>query len=662
MQASLSQLEVGRGQVAQLTGQRLIRGLVADDPVSRGTGISVTLSDVLVQTDAGWTPLRAKVLVDLPRWPEHEYGEYLQLRGRLQPLRAGSAAVEALNRKGIPASMSYPQVSWLANPQANPLLVGLSRLRMRLATSIANGLPEPAAGTLEATLLGLRSAMPKAQQQALVDTGTVHIVAISGFKLSLLAFSLLRLALLAARLLPAWRWLRAIVPLPVLAALAGYTLLAGATPSALRAAAMAGLVVLASIAGREADLLSTLAVAVFALVLWQPAEVADPAFQLSCLSVAGIALLAEPAFLEARHWLRKLDAPGPLAQRLFAAAGAGALEACLVSLAVTAAVLPVLASSFHTVSLVSPVANLLAMPLLGPIMLLGLAGAAVGAIWPLLAGAALLPAGLLVALFDDIVRLTAALPNAAFPVSELSAAATIAWFAGCIVVACVLRSHVVGRRLMAEAAPAWRRLSVPGLPALLTLAGALVGGWLLVTASSRPPSHVRVTLLAVPGQAALIQTPGGVSVLVDGGDDSSALAAELGRLLGRDRHLDLVLLTSAKADHVGALPAVLARYTLGALVTPEVNKPSATFSRIANLAPRSTPDAVDLGDGARLRRTADGWRIDAGVGSVLFTDGAFEAHTTDGDIRVAPMLRGTARPGGDVLALAETGNVTLSLD
>ena len=193
-------------------------------------------------------------------------------------------------------------------------------------------------------------------------------------------------------------------------------------------------------------------------------------------------------------------------------------------------------------------------------------------------------------------------------------------------------------------------------------AGALAVG-AVAAVGGRPPGTVRTTLLAVPGQAALIQTPGGKAVLVDGGESGPALMRELGQLLPPwQRSLDLVLITNPKSDRIGGLQEVFAHYSVGGVIEPDAGNSSATFRRLQSSVQRVTADAVDIGDGAVLRRDTAGWRVAQGTASVLVTDAGFEVHTSEGDWRIVAMLRGGKPPVEDELPLAETGNVTVSLD
>ncbi|MBV8087332.1 MAG: ComEC/Rec2 family competence protein [Chloroflexi bacterium] len=610
--------------VQRFTGEQEIRGLVDDEPVPKGRTTSLTLSDVLVLTPAGgWSPLEARVLVSVPPWPAQEYGDYLQLAGKLQPLQGGGA-IETLNRRGILASMSYPKVSYLANPQANAAMQVILRARQAAADAIHRGLPDPVAGTLAATLLGLRGEIPKDQQAELVATGTVHLIVISGFKLSLLAFFLLELMGRASRRFLAGDRARLLTFCVVVGAIALYTAMTGATPSSVRAALMVGLVAIAKLSGRAASPLAALAIAGLAILVHDPSQLADPGFQLSCLSVAGIVALSTPAqALVERRLQRRFDPASPAIptgrSRALAKSACSALaSAALVSLGATASVMPVLAASFHTVSLVSPLANLVGMPLLGPVMLLGALGTAVAMVTPPLAPAALLPAWGATQLLDLAISGSAAVPGAAFPIGELTAPTVASYYVALAGLALLLRRLSIGEARKGgrlTTVPKWR---IP-LGALLAAgAASLVAEVAAVAVFTRPPETLQVTTLDVAGQATLIQTPAGKKVLVDGGKNGPELTRQLGQILAPwDRAIDLILITDPKTDHIGALDGLNARYDIGGIIAPTVDKPSATFRRVVAEAPAVQAQNIDLGQGALLANSSGRWQLTKD-GEVLF--------------------------------------------
>src|SRR5262245_58688254 len=188
---------------------------------------------------------------------------------------------------------------------------------------------------------------------------------------------------------------------------------------------------------------------------------------------------------------------------------------------------------------------------------------------------------------------------------------------------------------MTDAVPPSRHrkilLQLAFLPAVLL---ALV--WL-----ARPDGRLHVIFFGTKGDAALIQTPAGGYVLVDGGADPAALTAALGRRMPFWRRtLEAVVLTSTDGTHLPGQVAALARYRAGVALAPPATRRGATFDEwlrllveqdaVVHVARRG--QRLDLG-GATLRvlATGDGddsgllLRLDYGASSVVFAHNAGEA-------------------------------------
>ncbi len=135
-----------------------------------------------------------------------------------------------------------------------------------------------------------------------------------------------------------------------------YTLFVGASASVVRAALMGALTVIARMLGRSNDALNALSLSAFLMTLWDPAALEDIAFQLSFAATWGLLFLAPPL----ERWMRAALA------RWFQDPGAATLadavrEALLVSLAAQIATAPLILYHFRELSLVAPLANLLAL-------------------------------------------------------------------------------------------------------------------------------------------------------------------------------------------------------------------------------------------------------------------------------------------------------------
>ena len=155
----------------------------------------------------------------------------------------------------------------------------LTRLRTHIDGSLRSALPEPHASLLSAMLVGIRTRLPAAVRDDFVTSGLIHVVAISGFNVTLMALAIRRLA--------GWAIGRYGVALAAVA-LPLYAVLAGGDPSVVRAAIMGDLLLIAWIIGRDTDALTALTLAVTGMVLIQPQALADVGFQLSFAGTVGV--------------------------------------------------------------------------------------------------------------------------------------------------------------------------------------------------------------------------------------------------------------------------------------------------------------------------------------------------------------------------------------
>jgi competence protein ComEC len=360
-------------------------------------------------------------------------------------------------------------------------------------------------------------------------TGLGHLLAVSGENVAMVLAPVLGLGLLL-RLSVRGRFILGA------ATVLFFVVLTGAEPSVLRAGVMTVLALLGVLLGRPRSTASVLGGAVLILLAADPSLVHDIGFQLSVAATAGIVALASPIATRLR-WL-----PKPLAL------------AAATTLAAQAGVSPLLLYQFHQVPEVTILANLLAFPAVAPAMLLGLAAAG--------ASVAFEPLGVVLAkLAEWPIRYLAGLANhlasAPFPTvtSPGGASVLVVGFAVVTALAVWLRS---GRRIP-------RRAIVAGaaLAPLFLWATAIRAG---------PPSGLVVRFLDVgQGDAALVQSPGGANVLIDGGPDPQLVAVDLAAL--GVKHLDAIVATHPHLDHYVGLPAVLARFPVRLVVDTGCHPP-----------------------------------------------------------------------------------------
>jgi competence protein ComEC len=415
-----------------------------------------------------------------------------------------------------------------------------------------------AAGVFKAAVLGNRFGLSRAAAERFREGGTIHALVISGLHIAFLGGIVWALARRLTRR-PAARWAASV------ACVWAYTLGVGAEASVVRAALTFTLAALAPALGRRSGALNATGGAALVLLVWRPASLLDPSFQLTFLSVLAVLAfalplvsnlkavgewrptratpyppacpfwlrtLAETLYWRERAWRRETSRASH-SYELFKTPWAARLErwrlqpalrfafaAVLTTTAVQLVLLPPQAVYFHRLSLASLVLNLFAGALLVAQAFAALAAMAFGEVSTILAA--------------PLARLTEVstylLVHGVDPFTSAGVASLrLPAYAGAASVVYAL--HYAPLLLLARALLCWRPLAEPPR-ALRAAAGGrrlLKGaGWMSVTtafvivahpfSAPRPDGRLRVDFLDVgQGDAALVTLPDGSTLLVDGG-------------------------------------------------------------------------------------------------------------------------------------------------
>lgn len=231
----------------------------------------------------------------------------------------------------------------------------LFALRGDIQTLLVHHIPRPESGLVSGLLLGGDEGLSRAAQEDFKAAGLSHIVAVSGYNVTIVAETLLFILVFAGLR-------RRQAFLLILAGVWGFVLLSGASASAIRAGVMGSLVFVAFQFGRPQLGMRALCLAAAGMLFWNPLLLRyDVGFQLSFAATLGIMLSAGGdvgRVLGARGFLVRLG---------------------LATLAAQAFVAPLLLHHFHMLSLVGLLANLVVLPLLPATMLLGAFTAGAGA-------------------------------------------------------------------------------------------------------------------------------------------------------------------------------------------------------------------------------------------------------------------------------------------
>ncbi|MFP3853231.1 MAG: ComEC/Rec2 family competence protein [Anaerolineales bacterium] len=539
----------------------LLTGIIVDYPDQRDSYTGIVLqAETLQATPGPESAITGRALVRADRFGEWRFGDRVEFVGRLEtPPEFEDFSYRAyLARQGIHSLMRADKGQILEADQGNPALALIFKLRARAHAMVGKLFPEPEASLLSGILLGLESGIDPALRAQFNRTGTTHIIAISGFNITIIAglFIVMGRRWLGAR----WGSFAAATAVVV------YTLLVGADAAVVRAAVMATIALIAQRLGRQTDGLATLGAAAIFMTALNPPTLADVGFQLSFAATLGLLLYAGPFTDTIMDWL---SSSPRFSERSLEKLAGPLSEFFTVTLAAQITTLPLLIYHFERLSLVSPFANLLILPAQPAVMLFSGLATLAGLVWQ--------PLGRLLAWLSwpfaaytiETVQWLADLPIASLATPPVSLSFIAACYLGLLGVTFLHRIPASQRRI---------RVPWPLLVGFLLLANYLA--WHLVT--DRPDGRLHLTLLdtgANPG--VLIESPQGRRLLIDGGASSIKLGINLDeRLSPFQRELDWIILTHPNEETAAGIAGLIERYLVGGALVVEPAR-SAAFQEIS---------------------------------------------------------------------------------
>lgn len=555
-----------------------IRGRIVKDPDVREAKTMLTLE----VTGVGWgeksQAVVGRVLVKVKEPSERfAYGDVIELAGRIyEPSPARNPGAfdyrRYLSRQGVFGLVTVrrdDQVKIVERGGGNPFLSRIVLpIKRSIGATIDQNLSGAPAALLKGVMLGQRRALPQTVKEAFSNAGVIHVLAVSGLHVGLVVliflgfFRILRVPRNAAVMM-------AILVLVL------YMFITDLRPSVVRASIMAMVVLGGMVLERNSNIFNTIAFAGLLILLFSPQALFDVSFQLSFAATLAIVYLYGPI---------KQMLPGPFRNQdvwwkrwLF-----GGL---IVSLSAQLGATPIVAHYFHRLPIVSLLANLVVVPMVGVVIALGFAAAIFGVIsskFALIFNAA---NWLALTILLEMVKFFAHLPFASFKVASPSLAFLAGYFP-LLVLAANLKRSVKARK------------------ALVLLALILTNLWVWYGALSSPGRQLVVTFLDVgQGDAAFIRFPKEGTMLIDGGprwrdfDVGERVITPYLEHMGIKR-IDKLVLTHPHIDHVGGLPAVLENFEVGEIIDGGQAHPSFTYRRFLELIDEKDIDyrIVQAGD------------------------------------------------------------------
>lgn len=592
-----------------------VRGILIEPPDHRDhyVNLRIEVTGIRPEHSVQHSPVEGLLLARISPGTDLVYGDEVILVGEITtpPEFEGFSYRDYLARQSIYSYMPSARVGVLEHGRGNPVFAWLYRIKTLGMERVYRIWTDPVASLLQGILLGVETGIAAPVKTAFQETGTSHIIAISGFNITIVAGLL---ASIFGRIFTRRRSAFAAV-----IGIAFYTILVGADPAVVRAAIMGTTALLAKQIGRRQVGVNTLGITAAIMGFIDPQVLWDIGFQLSFFATLGLILYAEPftnTFARiAGRWLDDATVErwvGPVS------------EFVLFTMAAQLTTIPISAYYFHQVSVSSLFANILILPVQSFIMILGGIALIGGMVW--------LPLGKFLGWLAH--------PFAAYTIWMVEIIADR--FQGVIhlgdfsFILLVLYYTILfgltfgGVRMIKWIKSDPERLKTAiSLPLLL---GMAIATFLVVrSAQSAPDGNLHLTLLDVDGgTAVLIESPDGRFVLVNGGQSTNLLSDGLGRFLPPfHKEIDYLIIASPDEENIAALPRNLQRFKVHQILWAGLPSPNRTADYLREAITEAqiplmfaeTGQSLDLSQGASIEVLSVG-KLGA---SILVSWGDFRA-------------------------------------
>lgn len=303
------------------------------------------------------------ILVSAQRYPEFAYGDSISITGTVRKPSPEPYALY-LAKERVSGVLAFGDLERIGTGEGSKIQAFLYQTKRSIIETFQKILPGKEAAFLSGLTLGERGEFSKEFSKAMQVSGTTHLVALSGYNITILVWAVLGVLTVFLR--------RRIAFFGTVFAIVAFAAMTGAEASVVRAAIMGILVLIATEVGKMYDMRNALAAAALCMVLQNPKVlVFDVGFQLSFLALMGIVYL-KPVLSRWFHMKEKVN--------IFSWK-----ENVSTTLAAQLFVLPVLVMQFSSVSPVSLISNILVLEFIPITMGLGFLTAGFGFLWDILA-------------------------------------------------------------------------------------------------------------------------------------------------------------------------------------------------------------------------------------------------------------------------------------
>jgi competence protein ComEC len=558
-----------------------LTGMIDTEPDIRDRSIEFKLRVSSIVTGDSNNVISGRALIKTARTFDYHYGDIVSITGTAEsPKSFGDFDYkEYLSRDDVYTIFSYPSIEIVDRDKGNPVLSAIFAFRNRLYSSLSKALPEPQCSLAQGMLLGTTGSIPTSLKQNFNNTGTTHLLAISGLNLSIILYVLLSIGIwIFGKNHAIYIWLALIM-------IWFYSMLTGMKPPIVRSAVMGSMFLLAEALGRQQNsgvmLLFTAAV----MAGLNVTVLKDPSFQLSFVSMAGL-IYIYPEF-KSRLIDNQNKITGSQYGRNFRRF---VMENTLVTISAVIATWPLVAYYFSIFSLTSIPATLLALPVMPYIIFTCAITAVIGIFLPLLAQIAGWVAWLFLSYFLVVIN-----TFAIFPVSWIKIDHIPGWTIVCyygILAAALLYIHngfnikniiASSGQLIVKLYNCISGFIIRTPRKYIALPLTIIAILLEIAIISLPDDMLHVCILNVgQGDAILVQTHN-KTILIDGGPSPQSIKTGLSKKMPFwNRTIDLILITQPQSDHITGLLEVLKCYDVKAIMEADIPYKSTIYSQLLN--------------------------------------------------------------------------------
>ena len=569
----------GKADISLYTGKNKIavEGLICKTPrvLPRKTDLIVSTTRIIKN---GYDiPVEGKVLLSVKdNKQSFKYGDYIRAKTRLKKPHSfnnpgGFDYERYLLYKGIKVRgfiNNSAKIVILRENRGNILKIRLEKFRTSMRNLISATSPNYEGKILQALILGEKGQIPEDILENFKRTGISHVLAISGLHIGIIAF--LALILIKAIMKSSEYLLLKFNIIKVSAIFAiipiiGYAFIAGLGISTVRATIMILTFILAVLLGKERDLLNTLALAAFIILIVTPVSVFDVSFQLSFTAVAAILIIAPrlSALIPRRNY-DETDKSPSLKRKIVL----NILLFIIVSLAATIGTLPLIAFYFNRLSTVTLLSNIMIIPIIGFVVLpLGLLSIIIAPFTGSLAVFLIKIASFFAGISVSIINFLASFSFSYFFVTTPTLI-EIAFYYLLIIAG----MNVLDMLKLKKTDQADIESPLKGTILKITLALIVIFftvDFIYLHLKATNAGQLRATFIDVgQGSSTLVEFPGGKTMLVDGGgfydkgfDTGKYLVAPF-LWHERIKKVDIVVLTHPDQDHLGGLIYILENFDI----------------------------------------------------------------------------------------------------